>query len=126
MEKTTKLQSVLKEKCPRCRNGNMFVSSRYAISRFTTMHSKCPNCGLYFEIEPGFYTGAMYISYVFSVAIFIITGFFLFLFMGDPGMLVYIATTLSIVIILFPLLYRYSRVIYLHLFGGVKFNPDYT
>ncbi len=89
------------------------------------MHENCPECGLKFDIEPGFFTGAMYISYAFSVAIFLVTGFSLYLFFDDPDLVVYVSTTFLMVILLFPLLYRYSRVIYLHLFGGIRYNPDY-
>ena len=89
------------------------------------MHKQCPQCHLDFEIEPGFYTGAMYVSYSFSVALFIIVGFILYLFFNDPDLTVYVSITLLLVILLFPLLYRYSRVVYLHLFGGVKYDPYY-
>jgi hypothetical protein len=88
------------------------------------MHDNCPNCGLKFDLEPGFYTGAMYVSYAFSVAIFVIIGFLLYFFLGDPEIHVYVITIFLVVILLFPLIYRYSRVIYLHLFGGVKYKPD--
>jgi len=89
------------------------------------MYENCPECGLKYDIEPGFYTGAMYISYAFSVAILIISGFVLYFFFNDPSIFVYVITTLSIVLILFPTLYRYARVVYLHLFGGIGFDPDY-
>jgi hypothetical protein len=103
----------------------MFTASPYQIRRFDHMHANCPVCGLKFDIEPGFYTGAMYVSYAFSVAIFLVTGFFLFLFFDDPDLIVYVITTFAIVLLLFPLIYRYSRVIYLHLFGGIGYNPNY-
>lgn len=125
MKKISKFQSILEERCPKCRQGKMFPASPYQIRRFDRMHANCPVCGLKFDIEPGFYTGAMYVSYAFSVAIFLVTGFILFLFFDDPDLIVYVATTFAIVLLLFPLLYRYSRVIYLHLFGGIRYNPDY-
>ncbi|MEY4912742.1 MAG: hypothetical protein RL025_569, partial [Bacteroidota bacterium] len=39
------------------------------------MHQDCPHCGFHFEIEPGFFWGAMYISYAFSVAVSVTFGF---------------------------------------------------
>lgn len=101
----------------------MFTHPKYNIRHFDKMHEQCPECGLNFEVEPGFYTGAMYVSYAFSVAIFIIVGFFLFIFFNDPDIVVYVLSTLLTIIILFPILFRYSRVIYLHLFGGINYNP---
>jgi uncharacterized protein (DUF983 family) len=125
MKSISRFQSILEEKCPRCRVGKMFGTSPYRIRTFDKMHENCPECGLKFDIEPGFYTGAMYVSYAFSVAIFLVTGFCLYLFFNDPDLIVYVLTTFSIVILLFPLLYRYSRVIYLHLFGGIRYDADY-
>ena len=120
---SSKISSVLEERCPQCRQGQMFTHAKYNIRHFDKMHNQCPECGLNFEVEPGFYTGAMYVSYAFSVAIFIIVGFFLFIFFSDPGILVYVMSTLLTIIVLFPVLFRYSRVIYLHLFGGISYNP---
>lgn len=102
----------------------MFISAKYNLKKFDKMPKQCDHCGLDFEVEPGFYTGAMYVSYAFSVAIFVIVGFFLFLFLNDPGIHVYVLAILFTLVILFPVLFRYSRVIYLHLFGGVNYEPD--
>jgi len=119
---TGKFKSVLQERCPRCRQGRLFRYAKYNIKNFDKMYKQCTNCGLNFEIEPGFYTGAMYISYAFSVAIFVIVGFLLFIFFNDPDIYVYVTATLLTILILFPLLFRYSRVIYLHVFGGVNYR----
>ena len=53
--------SILRQRCPRCRRGNIF---RYSIFRgFPKMHDRCPVCGLKFNREPGYFLGAMYVSY---------------------------------------------------------------
>lgn len=101
----------------------MFRYNAYNLKNFDKMYRECPHCGLKYEVEPGFYTGAMYISYAFSVAIFVITGFSLYVFLNDPDIMVYVITTLVIIVLLFPILFRLSRVIYLHLFGGVDYRP---
>ncbi|GAB3978960.1 hypothetical protein GCM10028806_43230 [Spirosoma terrae] len=41
------------------------------------MHENCPVCGLRYEAEPGFFTGAMYVSYALYVAT-IVSSFVLF------------------------------------------------
>jgi len=33
------------------------------------MHDRCPACGLHFDREPGYFLGAMYISYGLGLAI---------------------------------------------------------
>lgn len=102
----------------------MFISAKYDLKKFDKMYKQCSQCGLDFEVEPGFYTGAMYVSYAFSVAIFVIVGFFIYLFLNDPEIYVYVLSILFTLVVLFPVLFRYSRVIYLHLFGGVHYEPD--
>lgn len=55
--------AMLGQKCPRCHQGNMFTHGMYNLAHYTEMPLACPVCGLAFEPEPGFYIGAMYISY---------------------------------------------------------------
>jgi len=38
------------------------------------MHDRCPNCGLHFNREPGYFLGAMYISYGLALAVIFIFG----------------------------------------------------
>jgi uncharacterized protein (DUF983 family) len=74
MGSATKLSTVgdiLRQRCPRCRTGNIF---RYSIFRgFPKMHDRCPVCDLLFEREPGYFLGAMYISYGLGLVIVAIT-----------------------------------------------------
>jgi len=90
------------------------------------MYPQCPHCQLNFELEPGYYTGAMYVSYAFSVAIFVIVGFTLYLLFNDPPISVYVLTTFLTILLLFPVVFRYSRVIYLHFFGGIKYQEKFN
>ena len=64
----TKLYSVLAAKCPKCHKGDFFETSNpYNLKKFDKMHKKCPECGQDFELETGFYYGAMYVSYGLTV-----------------------------------------------------------
>ena len=125
MREKSSLESILKEKCPRCRKGDMFISPKYHLRNFDKMYSVCKVCGLKYDIEPGFYTGAMFVSYAFSVAITIVVGFFLFIVFDDPDIYIFVTAILATIILLFPVLFRYSRVIYLHIFGGIHYNSGY-
>jgi uncharacterized protein (DUF983 family) len=61
----TVLQSIYRQRCPRCRTGPIF---RLPLWRgFLSMYEKCPVCGLKFEREPGYFLGAMYFSYILSI-----------------------------------------------------------
>ena len=58
---------ILRQRCPRCRTGAIF---RYSIFRgFPKMHERCPVCDLKFDREPGYFLGAMYVSYGLGIAI---------------------------------------------------------
>lgn len=61
------LISILRQLCPRCRTGTIFQSSVYW--GFPKMHDRCPECGLLFNREPGYFLGAMYISYGLGIAV---------------------------------------------------------
>lgn len=59
------LRSILQQRCPRCRLGQIFRHSIFSIYllRLPKMYDCCPACDLKFEREPGYFLGAMYISY---------------------------------------------------------------
>jgi len=38
------------------------------------MHDRCPNCGLLFNREPGYFLGAMYIGYGLALAFIAVVG----------------------------------------------------
>ncbi len=86
------------------------------------MPTHCEVCGLRFEREPGFYDGAMYISYAFSVALTIIVGFSIYFIFDNPDMWVFMTAIISIVLLLFTTMFRYSRILYLHGFGGIEYD----
>jgi uncharacterized protein (DUF983 family) len=70
MRTPTKLSTagdIVRQRCPRCRMGSIF---RYSIFRgFPKMNERCPACDLKFDREPGYFLGAMYISYALALAI---------------------------------------------------------
>lgn len=86
------------------------------------MHKDCAVCGLHFEVEPGFFWGAMYISYAFGVAISVVAGVITSVVLKDPEIWVYIAAVITPLILLSPQSMRYSRVLMLYLFGGISFR----
>ena len=65
--KPSTLRYILQQRCPRCRMGGIF---RYSIFRgFPKMCERCAICDLKFEREPGYFLGAMYLSYGLGVLI---------------------------------------------------------
>ena len=100
----------------------MFERPWYDLLRFAAMHRHCPKCGLRFEVEPGFFFGAMYISYAFSMAAMLGIGFVLYYFFDNPSTWIYVTTVVIAILALLPLSFRYSRVLFLYWFGGVRYR----
>ena len=57
------VQSIFKYKCPRCRKGNLFHPMK-SLGDILEMPKECIVCGQATEPEPGFYYGAMFLSYI--------------------------------------------------------------
>lgn len=124
MPEKSRFQAILRGKCPRCREGNMFVYPPLNFSRFSKMNTHCPQCALRFEVEPGFFIGAMYVSYAMSITVFLVVGFLVYQIFDNPDFYYYIIAIPIMVLILLPFMYRYSRILFLHAFGGVKYEED--
>lgn len=117
------LLAALEGKCPKCRKGNMFKFPLYRIFKFHQMHDHCPHCGLHYEVEPGFFFGAMYVSYALSVGIFLTTAFLVTMLMEEPSIKTYIIFVVVVALVLYPINFRYSRILFAHAFGGIKYDP---
>jgi uncharacterized protein (DUF983 family) len=80
IQKPSTLGSIIHQRCPRCRVGAIFRSSIFR--GWPRMLERCPVCDLKYEREPGYFLGAMYISY--GIALVTITLLAL-LFWGTMG-----------------------------------------
>jgi len=120
--KGSKFYSIISFSCPRCQEGKVFkVKNPYRLDKTFQMHETCSNCGLRYEIEPSFFYGSMYVSYGYTVAIFVAT-YVIMNLIYNPGIWD-IVIALAIVLLLgSPLILRLSRITWLNIF--VKYNPD--
>jgi uncharacterized protein (DUF983 family) len=71
MKKGTKLYNIVKGKCPHCHEGDFFLSHPYDLKKLGDIYDECQVCNNTFHPEPGFYFGAMYISYALGTAYFV-------------------------------------------------------
>jgi len=125
MAEKTLAGALLSGKCPRCRQGDMFAYPVTDLSKFNRMNESCPHCHVRLEPEPGFYQGAMYVGYAFTLAVILVVGLISYL-LGDPSEWVYIGTVIGIMLLLVPVNYRFSRIVYLYTFGGIKYDPRWS
>jgi len=80
------------------------------------MHENCPNCAQKYSIEPGFYFGAAYVSYGLNVALFIAMVIIVYIFVDEPSISIYVYSIIVPTVLLAPLLYRLSRLIWAAMF----------
>lgn len=102
----------------------MFTHGPYDLRNFTKVDEHCSHCGVRFEREPRFFDGAMYISYALSVGLFLVSAFIIYTLFHPVSENVYLIAIVSEVFLLYPFMFRYSRIIYLYVFGGLKFKPE--
>jgi len=124
------LLSVLGNRCPRCREGHLFVShNAYALkhNQYIKMNDRCPVCGQPTEIEVGFYYGTSYVSYAltvaFSVATFVAWWVLLGISIYDNSLFWYLGVNAVLLLILQPVFMRLSRTLWLSWF--VKYDPNW-
>ncbi len=123
MSKVSLLSGIFGTKCPRCRKGHAFKHPAYSL-KFDKMNTCCEHCGHRFEKEPGFFDGAMYVSYAMNVALFIAIFATVHFFVGRSHIEIYITSIIGTSLILAPVTFRHSRMIYMYIFGGVDYEPE--
>jgi hypothetical protein len=94
---------ILGNRCPRCFRGRVFAG-------LVSMPERCPSCGLAYHREPGYYTTAMSFSY----AVGGLTIFPIFFGLASYGASVPDLGIDRDPLVLTPLLFRYSRLAWLH------------
>lgn len=114
------LSSIFAMKCPCCREGKLFEQS--AFQKPFEMPKRCAVCNQNYMPEPGFYFGAMFISYIiwgwFSVMLCLGLVFgFDWSVNGAFALLIFLS------IICFVWIFRISRSIWIHI--NVKYRENW-
>ncbi|MFM2265885.1 MAG: hypothetical protein RLZ77_1305 [Bacteroidota bacterium] len=121
LKKGSKVNSILTGSCPKCQNENMYVDANpYHLGKVLKMHENCSHCGLKYQIEPSFFYGAMYVSYAVNVALGVATFIIAKMFIG-LDLVQSFAAIIGSLVVLYPLVLRVSRNIYINLF--VDYEP---
>jgi uncharacterized protein (DUF983 family) len=122
MFKGSKFYSITTNTCPKCNEGPFFKTSNpYDLKKFDKINDYCGFCGESFLREPGFYIGAMYISYALSVAL-TVTSFVVFVLLLNIDIVYVLAGLIPAIVVLLPIFFRTARIIWINIF--VKYDPE--
>jgi uncharacterized protein (DUF983 family) len=123
IRKGKKLNSIIRCKCPRCQEGNLFVDTNpYHLKMLDVMPKRCEVCNTDFVRETGFYYGAMMISHAITTVIAVVVHFTVFYFWGWE-IAPHLIFLVGIILGLFPVNFRLARAIWINLF--VSYDADY-
>lgn len=111
------ITGLLKEKCPKCRKGNIFTQkSVFPLSTCLRVNEYCANCNHKIKVENNFGQG---MNFVFIVVVFILTAIIYGLTLGlsfkDNSVFYYLGLSIILSLVLQPWLMRFSRVLFLYL-----------
>ncbi len=111
---------ILRGKCPECKKNNIFNSNgNLLLFQIPQMNHRCKNCNFKFEKEPGFFFGAMFVSYALAVAEFIGVFIMSYFILGLSLLVSFLSIILS-AILLSTINFRLSRTIWIYLFSNAK------
>lgn len=107
-------------KCPKCRQGSIFTEP-FKLTDPLNMPHKCEHCGQLMEPEPGYYYGAMFMSYIVTSLIFLpFTLILVFLF--DWSELQAFGLSFFILFISYFKILRGARSLWIHMM--VRHDPN--
>lgn len=120
-KKRSVLSSIWNMKCARCRQGDLFETDILSFKKPFDMPERCSNCKQLYLPEPGFYYGAMFISYIFY-GWFCLGLVLPLVFLFDWNLNSAFALLLLISGVLFVWIFRISRSIWFHI--AIKYKPN--
>src|SRR5262245_57541441 len=103
-----RLVAILLQRCPRCFRGPVFKG-------VLEMNDPCPICGQVLQREEGYFLGAMYVSYALGCGLVSVGYFAVKWLWPDVPIMTLCLGLCAVYVPLMPLVFRYSRVIFMHL-----------
>lgn len=120
----SRIQSCIRAKCPSCESGEVYQKRKGISFSLPVMNENCSECGHKFLKEPGFFQGAMYVSYGLAMAITIAT-FILCQFFFEKTFEIEMFYVISGVVILSSWQnYKYSRIIWMYMFTSKEASEE--
>jgi hypothetical protein len=107
--------NIVREKCPNCGKTEVFKKKQKFLE-LPVMKEDCEICHYHFDREPGYFLGAMYISYGLAVLQGILTFLFLYIFFPKIDTMLVVLFILAVLTTFSMKNYKLSRIIYIHIF----------
>jgi uncharacterized protein (DUF983 family) len=101
-----RLKAILRQRCPHCLQGRVF-------SGFFRMRAACPNCGIVYEREEGYFLMAIFVGYIFDL--FLCAPLVIFLLLNEAPLSWYLIALPICLLIFAQPVFRYARVAWMHL-----------
>ena len=120
LKKGSKAYSIAHLKCPRCHEGDTFQTGSWSFVKPFDMLERCPKCNLNYFPEPGYYYGAMFISYVWTAWFSLIIILFFNWYLGWNVDLSF-GVLIAFMLVNFVWIFRISRLMWINV--NVKYNP---
>ena len=115
--KGTKLYSIVNFKCPYCHEGDFFIfCNPYDLTKAGDLHRVCSVCSRKYEREPGFYFGAMYVSYALAIMLCVSVYVACIVLFPDAAIWTRIVAILSALLLSTPILYALSKILWATMF----------
>lgn len=123
-KKRNVLVGILSMRCPRCREGKMFPQGTLFSRKFMNMSDHCPCCHQPFMPEPGYYFGAMFVSYAINTVFFVSVWLLMYLLMDEVSLTAMIVALLIVIFGLLSVTFRLSRVLWIYMFVRYQGHGD--
>ena len=124
LNKGSKLYSILFNLCPKCHEGRFWKTNnpfKNILLKNSESSISCEKCLIKYELEIGFWYGAMYISYAIGVALMLFLWGVLSFFFPLMDVLLLISLVVIGILIFSPINYHLSRLIWVNIF--IKYQP---
>lgn len=113
------IKDIVSEKCPVCGEGHVFEKKgNPLLFKMPKMYNECRVCGHHFEKEPGYFFGAMYVSYALAVAEMFAAVAIAWIFTSDFKTIVAVIALMALLLSTFN--FRLSRMLWIYMFDGGK------
>lgn len=110
-----RLIAFLRLRCPHCFQGRIFHG-------LWKMHDRCPHCAIVYEREQGFFMNAIFFGYILGFLAILPLNIALYIYEAPP--IWFLIGTILLLTLISPLVFRYSRALWMHLDEMLDPRPD--